>query len=235
MLTLDRVVINYGEASAVKDVSLTIEDGAIITMVGANGAGKTTLVNAIAGMLPVRSGTIVFDGVTLNTQPPHLVSAAGVAIVPEGRRLFTGLTVLDNLRMGAYPRHARAQQAKTLDWVFHIFPRLLERRSQIAGTLSGGEQQMIAIGRALMAKPRLLLLDEPSLGLAPIITTQIFDVIRMINRESGISVLLVEQNAVKALNLAHYGYVISEGRIVNVGTPDALLADDSIRRVYLGI
>ena len=235
MLTVDQVVVSYGEAVAIKGVSFTIDDGAIITMVGANGAGKTTLVNTIAGILPVRSGRITFDGITLTAQPPHLFSEAGVAIVPEGRRLFTALTVLENLKMGAFPRHARAEHGRTLDWVYQIFPRLRERHNQLAGTLSGGEQQMLAIGRALMAKPRLLLLDEPSLGLAPILTTHIFEVIQTVNRETGISVLLVEQNAVKALKLAHYGYVISDGRIINAGTPDDLLADDGVRRAYLGV
>ncbi len=223
----------YGEAVALSDVGMTVEAGSIVTVVGTNGAGKTTLVNTLAGMLRPRAGEIVFKGRNLAQAAAHRVCEHGIAISPEGRRLFTGMSVYDNLMLGAYPAHARRSARQTLDWVLSIFPRLHERRQQFAGTLSGGEQQMVAIGRALMAKPDLLLLDEPSLGLAPIIVANIFQVIRDINA-AGVTILLVEQNVNKALGVAQKSYVLDQGRVVMAGTPGELLADDALRAAYLG-
>lgn len=233
--TVQNLYVNYGQASALRDVSITVQEGSVVTIIGTNGAGKTTLVNTIAGILRPLSGQITLQGQNLSAVMSHKVCDYGIAIVPEGRRLFTKLTVLDNLKMGAYPAHARAAEKETLEYVYHIFPRLAERKSQIAGTLSGGEQQMVAIGRGLMAKPKILLLDEPSLGLAPIIVQSIFRVIEQANRESGVTILLVEQNATKALEAANYAYVLSDGQIVRAGVPQELLADDSIKKAYLGL
>lgn len=232
---VENLIVSYGEAVALRDVSLAVSEGSIVTIIGANGAGKTTLVNTIAGILRLRSGHIWLRGRDLAQVEPHRICDYGIAIVPEGRRLFTRLTVFDNLMMGANVRHARSAEKQTLDFVYHIFPRLAERRRQIAGTLSGGEQQMVAIGRALMAKPQMLLLDEPSLGLAPIIVTSIFEVIGRANREAGVTILLVEQNATKALQIAQYAYVISDGQITQHGAPSVLMADDTIQKAYLGL
>lgn len=227
--------VNYGEAEALHGISLAIDAGQITTIIGANGAGKTTLVNTIAGILKPRSGEILLEGTDISKIASHEVCDYKVAIVPEGRRLFTKLSVLDNLKMGAYPPHARSKEKSTLAFIQDLFPRLAERRSQIAGTLSGGEQQMLALGRALMAQPSLLLLDEPSLGLAPIIVQNIFNTIQKINQEFNLTILLVEQNANLALQIADYAYVISEGHITQSGQPSELLADDSIKKAYLGI
>ncbi len=235
MLKIEQLFVSYGEAIALLDINLTIEAGSIVTIIGANGAGKTTLVNTIAGILPPRQGRIVLAGRDLTTVPPHQVCEHGVAIVPEGRRLFTKLTVLDNLKMGCYPKRARARAKQTLAWVYEMFPVLAERKNQLAGTLSGGEQQMVAISRALLAQPKLLLLDEPSQGLAPVIVKNIFEVIKQINQEVGMTILLVEQNAKKALATADKGYILCEGRIIKEGQPANLLADDSIRKAYLGV
>jgi branched-chain amino acid transport system ATP-binding protein len=224
----------HGEAQALWGVDLTLGDGEIVCIVGPNGAGKTTLAHAIAGMLPVASGSVRIGGTEVAGLPTHLVCRSGIAIVPEGRRIFPGLTVRDNLDLGAYRRDARAFHAESLAWVHELFPRLAERSAQVAGSLSGGEQQMLAIGRALMARPRVLLLDEPSLGLAPVIVDDVFDAIGVINR-TGVSVLLVEQNVVRALEIASRGYVLSEGRVALVGTAAELLANDSVRRTVLGV
>ncbi len=224
----------YGKATALYDVSLSVGDGEIVAILGPNGAGKTTLVNSIAGVLRPTAGSVTLDGVDLLSVAPHEINAQGVALVPEGRRIFARMTVAENLDIGAYTRQARQDHDSTLAWVHEIFPRLGERRNQVAGTLSGGEQQMLAIGRALMSKPRLLLLDEPSLGLAPIIVQGIFEVLREVN-EAGVSILLVEQNAVEALELAGRGYVLEEGRIVGEDSAGALLEDERLRKAYLGL
>jgi len=235
MLTISQLSVSYGEAVAIRDVNVQVDDGQIVTIIGSNGAGKTTLVNTVAGILKPREGEVLLDGKVLTKVSAHKVSDLGVVIVPEGRRLFTKLSVFENLQMGAYPLRARKDAKQTLEWVYEVFPRLAERRRQMAGTLSGGEQQMVAIGRALMAKPKILLLDEPSLGLAPIIVTGIFEVIQKINAEAGVTILLVEQNANKALSVANYAYVLQEGHIVKDGTPEVLKADNSIQKAYLGI
>jgi len=234
MLEVSELEVRYGKAGALWDVGLTVGEGEIVCIVGSNGAGKTTLVQAIAGMLPIAGGTVRIGGNDVAGQPAHIVCRSGVAIVPEGRRIFPGLTVSDNLDLGAYRRDARRAHAESLEWVQILFPRLAERRRQLAGSLSGGEQQMLAIGRAMMARPRLLLMDEPSLGLAPVIVDEVFDVIGEINR-AGVSVLLVEQNVERALEIAARGYVLSEGRIALEGRAADLVANEGLRRTVLGI
>jgi branched-chain amino acid transport system ATP-binding protein len=234
MLEVRGIDVRYGEAQALWGVDLTVADGEIVCIVGPNGAGKTTLAHAIAGMLPVAAGSVRIGETDVAGLPAHLVCRSGVAIVPEGRRIFPGLTVRDNLDLGAYRQDARSFHAESLAWVHGLFPPLGERSRQVAGSLSGGEQQMLAIGRALMARPSLLLLDEPSLGLAPVVVDAVFDVIAEINR-TGVSVLLVEQNVERALEVASRGYVLSEGRVVLEGTAADLLADDGVRRSVLGV
>jgi branched-chain amino acid transport system ATP-binding protein len=211
-----------------------VDSGEIVTILGPNGAGKTTLVNAIAGVQRPWAGSVAFDGVELTTLPPHQVIAQGLALVPEGRRIFPKMTVGENLDIGSYAPSARSGHDAALDSVYSIFPRLRERVHQVAGTLSGGEQQMLAIGRALMAQPRLLLLDEPSLGLAPIVVESIFEVLREVNA-TGVSILLVEQNAVEALDIAGRGYVLEDGRVVGEGSAAELEQDERLRKAYLGL
>jgi branched-chain amino acid transport system ATP-binding protein len=232
MLEITDLNVAYGDAQALWDVSLTVGEGEIVTVVGPNGAGKTTLVNALAGIVPVRSGSIRMDGRDLTALPVHRICQHGIAIVPEGRRLFSQMTVRENLDMGAFVPDARAHHGESLDRVYLIFPKLKERARQEAGTLSGGEQQMLAIGRALMARPKLLLLDEPSLGLAPVVVDLIFEVLEQI-QQLGVSTLLVEQHVVKALQAASRGYIMEEGRIVQMGTADELIEDKHIQRAYL--
>lgn len=234
MLDVRDLNVAYGDAQALWDVALAVNDGEIVTIVGPNGSGKTTLVNSLSGIIASRSGQIIFDGLDLTRIAPHDICSHGVAIVPEGRRIFAQMSVRHNLDLGSYIPKARQHHSESLDLVYTMFPILKEREQQIAGTLSGGQQQMLAIGRALMARPKLLLLDEPSLGLSPLLVDQIFDVIDNIHR-NGVSVLLVEQNVVKALQIAHRGYVIEEGRIVQGGDAAELLNDTRIRQVYLGI
>jgi branched-chain amino acid transport system ATP-binding protein len=234
MLDVRDLNVAYGDAQALWDVVLTVNDGEIVTIVGPNGAGKTTLVNALSGIMPSRSGQILFDGLDLTKVAPHKICGHGIAIVPEGRRIFAQMSVRHNLDLGAYVPQVREYHSETLEQVYTLFPILKEREQQIAGTLSGGQQQMLAIGRALMARPRLLLLDEPSLGLAPLLVDQIFEVVTSIN-QSGVSILLVEQNVVKALQIANRGYVIEEGRIVQGGDARELLNDERIKQVYLGL
>lgn len=234
MLEIHELNVAYGDAQALWDVALTVNDGEIVTIVGPNGAGKTTLVNAMSGMMPARSGRILFNGQDLTRIAPHKICERGIAVVPEGRRIFTEMTVRHNLDLGAYIPRARQHHAQTLEQVYTLFPILKERQNQISGTLSGGQQQMLAIGRALMARPSLLLMDEPSLGLAPMLVDNIFDAIMDIN-EQGVAILIVEQNVVKALQLAHRGYVIEEGRIVQGGEAQALLNDPRIKQAYLGL
>jgi branched-chain amino acid transport system ATP-binding protein len=235
MLKVETLDVSYGDAVALMNVNLYVERGTIVTLIGSNGAGKTTLVNTIAGMLRPKQGKILLEGNDLGVLPPHKVCEYGIAIVPEGRRLFTNLTVLDNLKLGAYSRHARQKAMQKLEEVYVLFPRLAERRTQIAGTLSGGEQQMVAIGRALLANPKLLLLDEPSLGLAPIVVSEIFKTIQLINKNSGVTILLVEQNANKALTISDKGYILQNGHIVKEGTSSELMTDVSVKNAYLGI
>ncbi len=234
MLEVRQLDVRYGEAHALWDVDLTVADGEVVCIVGSNGAGKTTLVHSIAGMLPITGGSVRIGGNDVAGQPAHLVCRSGVAIVPEGRRIFPGLTVSDNLDLGAFRRGARQFHAESLEWVRTLFPRLAEREKQQAGSLSGGEQQMLAIGRALMARPQLLLMDEPSLGLAPVIVDSVFDAIGEINR-AGVSILLVEQNVERALEISNRGYLLSEGRISLEGPAADLLANDELRQGVLGI
>jgi branched-chain amino acid transport system ATP-binding protein len=226
--------VYYGEAQAVWGLDLDVAEGEVVCIVGPNGAGKTTLVQAIAGMLPIRRGSVRVAGTEVAGRPAHRVCRSGVAIVPEGRRIFPGMTVGDNLDLGAYRRAVRGSRDDSLAWVHRLFPRLRERSGQLAGSLSGGEQQMLAIGRALMARPRLLLMDEPSLGLAPVIVDGVFDAIGEINR-AGMSVLLVEQNVQRALEIADRGYLLSEGRTALHGTAAELLANAELRRKVLGL
>jgi branched-chain amino acid transport system ATP-binding protein len=234
MLGVRRLSVFYGEAQALREVDLRIEDGEMVSVVGPNGAGKTTLVNALAGLLTDRDGEIVLDGTDLTRLPGHEVCNHGIAIVPEGRRIFSGMTVRDNLSLGAYRRSARSAYTDRLARVHELFPILENRAGQRAGTLSGGEQQMLAIGRALMSGPRLLLLDEPSLGLAPLVVDTVFDVLQEINA-SGVSILLVEQNVTRALAISQRGYLLNEGSILRSGAGEDLLDDPEVRRVCLGI
>jgi branched-chain amino acid transport system ATP-binding protein len=233
LLSIERVEAGYGDVVAVRDVSLEVGAGEIVALIGSNGAGKTTTLRAIGGLLRPRQGRIVFDGQPIGGRTPAEIVARGVAHVPEGRQLFPSMTVLENLELGARTPESRRSRAETLARVFELFPRLAERRGQVAGTLSGGEQQMAAIGRALMARPRLLMLDEPSLGLAPIVVGTIFQNLARINA-GGTTVLLVEQNVLRALRLCHRGYVLENGAIVAAGPRAELLADERIKRAYLG-
>lgn len=232
MLRLGHVHTSYGAVNALTDVSLEVEQGEIVTLIGANGAGKSTLLMTICGSPRASQGHVVFENEDITALPTHAVMRRGIAVAPEGRRVFSQLTVIENLSLGGYFL-SKKQVARGLDYVHRLFPRLLERAGQRAGTLSGGEQQMLAIGRALMSQPRLLLLDEPTLGLAPLIIRQIFATISVI-RDAGVTVLLVEQNASKALAVADRGYVLEAGRIVLAGSAANLLADDGVRRAYLG-
>jgi branched-chain amino acid transport system ATP-binding protein len=232
LLTVTDLHAGYGPVNVLTGISLTVEPGEIVVMLGANGAGKTTTMRAISGMIP-RSGQVLLDGVSIVRSTPDAIVRAGVAQVPQGRGTFPELSVEDNMRAGAYIRRD-AEVASDLERWFEVFPRLLERRTQRAGSLSGGEQQMLAIARALMSRPRLLLCDEPSLGLAPLITQELFSVIAELNRDTGLAVLLVEQNANLAMRIASRVYLIETGRIVTSGSADELSADDSVRKAYLG-
>jgi branched-chain amino acid transport system ATP-binding protein len=234
MLELHDLQVAYGAAPALWGVSLEVRTGELLCVVGPNGAGKTTLINAIAGIQRTRAGRIVFEGRDITALPPHRFCEAGIAIVPEGRRLFTGMSVLENLELGSYLPAAKTHRKQSLDAVLALFPVLKEKLASPAGELSGGQQQMVAIARALMARPRLLLLDEPSLGLSPRIVHDMFAAIRRINAE-GMSVFLVEQNVVMAMEVSTRAYVLEEGRIVADGAPDDLLARPEIQRAYLGV
>ena len=234
MLELRDLHVNYGAISALHGISLKVEKGQIVTLIGANGAGKSTTLRAISGLVKPRSGVINFENHNIAGMPPHLIVGRGLAQSPEGRMVFANLTVAENLKMGAYLRRDHANFAKDLDYIFGIFPRLKERAKQIAGTLSGGEQQMLAIGRALMSKPKCLMLDEPSLGIAPILVRTIFDKIVEINKELGLTILLVEQNANLALKISHYGYVLETGRITLQDTAAVLRNNAQVRECYLG-
>jgi len=234
LLDVENLTVGYGGAPAIVGISLAVDAGEIVAVIGPNGAGKSTLINTIAGLLRAQRGGIRFGGVDLSAVAPHLVCRHGVALVPEGRRLFTGMSVEENLDIGCYRPEARKERERSLARVFELFPVLQERRHQLGGTLSGGQQQMVAIGRALMAQPRLLLLDEPSLGLAPAVVSDMFHAIRTIQSE-GIAILLVEQNVAQAMEIADRAYVLEEGRIVATGLPADLLAQSRIREVYLGL
>ena len=233
LLRLDGVQAGYGDLIAVRDVSLEVRPGEIVALIGSNGAGKTTTLRAICGLVPLRGGRVELDGVSIAGRPPSDIVAGGIAHVPEGRQLFPTMTVLENLELGARTPESRRRRAESLGRVIALFPRLGERRGQLAGTLSGGEQQMAAIGRALMARPRLLLLDEPSLGLAPVVVASIFENLSAINRD-GVTILLVEQNVLRALRLSHRAYVLENGAIVLAGASQDLLANEAVKHAYLG-
>ncbi len=231
ILKIENMVVNYGGIEAVKNVSMHVEEGKIVTLIGANGAGKSTILRTIAGLVKPKQAKITFQGKEITGKQPNYIVTQGITLVPEGRRVFPNLTVSENLKIGAYLRKDNIQN--DIEHVYELFPRLKERSWQLSGTLSGGEQQMLAVGRALMSRPKLIMMDEPSLGLAPIIVQGIFDIIKMINR-SGITVLLIEQNANMALQAADLGYVLETGTITMEGTGLELLANESIKEAYLG-
>lgn len=233
LIEVNNAEVYYGPIRAVKGVSFRVERGEIVALIGANGAGKTTVLHAMSGLLPVRGGEIFYNGHNLLKMPAHKIVRLGLTQVPEGRRVFAELSVKDNLLLGAYTRKNKKEIKETLEYVFALFPRLSERVSQAAGTLSGGEQQMLAMGRALMSKPKLLMLDEPSMGLAPILVQQIFDIIKELH-EAGTTILLVEQNAEMALRIADRAYVLESGRITLSGTGAELAQSDSVKKAYLG-
>jgi len=234
MLSLSGIHTYYGNIEALKGIDLHVEKGEIIALLGANGAGKTTTLGSISGLTPPRRGQVIFEGRDLRGMRPEAIVALGLIQVPEGRHIFPGLSVLENLKMGAYLRRDKKGVASDLEYVMTLFPILATRANQSGGTLSGGEQQMLAISRALMGRPRMLLLDEPSLGLAPLIIRNIFDIIRQINLEQGTTILLVEQNANLALRVAHRAYILTTGSITLSGVADDLLADEGVRKAYLG-
>ena len=234
MLELDQIEVSYGSIVALHGISVKVEPGSIVTLIGANGAGKSTTLRAISGLARVRKGSIRYNGRDITNLPPHQIVAQGISHVPEGRMIFANLTVLENLKMGAYRLKLGAEFTKDLDYIFSIFPRLKERAQQAAGTLSGGEQQMLAIGRALTGKPRCLMLDEPSLGIAPILVKTIFEKIVEINRQLGMTILLVEQNANLALEISNRGYVLETGRIILEDASASLRQNPQVREAYLG-
>lgn len=234
LLEVKNINTYYGKIHALKGISLTVEEGEIVTLIGGNGAGKTTTLNTISGITPAAEGHVILDGQDITHLPPHEIAARRVVQSPEGRKVFARLTVRENLEMGAFTRKDKANIPRDMDHIYSLFPRLLERREQLAGTLSGGEQQMLAIGRALMGKPRILLLDEPSMGLAPLLVDQIFKVIRQLNKENGTTILLVEQNALMALNVANRGYVLQSGYVTHEGDASVLQNDETIIEAYLG-
>ena len=233
MLKIENLHVSYGGIQALRGISLEVPDGKIVTLIGANGAGKSTTLRTISGLVKASSGSIQWNGEELLGKPIDQIISAGIAMSPEGRRVFADMTVLENLRIGAYLRKDKAEIQKDLEWVYQLFPRLQERSWQLAGTLSGGEQQMLAMGRAMMSHPKLLMLDEPSMGLAPILVEQIFDIIREFHA-SGTTILLVEQNAGKALAIADRAYVLEQGRITLSGTGADLAASDAVKKAYLG-
>ena len=234
ILNVDNVHTYYGNIHALKGININIEQGEIVTLIGGNGAGKTTTLRTIAGLLTPREGRIELEGTDLLKFKAHEIVYKGVSMVPEGRGVFSRMTVFENLEMGAFSRNDKQELDRNIDRVFNLFPRLKERRTQLAGTLSGGEQQMLATGRALMANPRLLLMDEPSMGLAPVLVELIFDIIQQINKE-GVTILLVEQNALMALSIAHRGYVLQTGEIVLTDTAENLKNDPTVQKAYLGM
>ncbi|MEG0035282.1 MAG: ABC transporter ATP-binding protein [Oscillospiraceae bacterium] len=231
MLKIENLSVNYGGIKAVRDISFEVPEGEIVTLIGANGAGKSTCLRTVAGLVPAASGTITFLGENITGKPAHQIVSKGITLVPEGRRVFPDLTVLENLKVGAYLR--KDNLSEDIAWVYDLFPRLKEREWQAAGTLSGGEQQMLAVGRALMSRPKLMMMDEPSLGLAPIVVKGIFDIIKEINKQ-GVTILLIEQNANMALHTADMGYVLETGRITISGTGEELLKNEAVKKAYLG-
>lgn len=233
MLEVKDLQVYYGMIQAIKGVSFHVEQGEIIALIGANGAGKTTILHTVSGLLTPKKGNVIFEGTDITKIPGHKIVSMGMAHVPEGRRVFAQLSVLQNLKMGAYTRKDKNEIQQTLQTVFERFPRLEERQNQVAGTLSGGEQQMLAMGRALMSHPKIILMDEPSMGLSPIFVNEIFDIIQEVSK-SGTTVLLVEQNAKKALSIADRAYVLETGKIVLEGKASELMNDDSVRKAYLG-
>lgn len=233
LLEIRDLEVSYGVIKAIKGVSFDVNEGEIIALIGANGAGKTTILHTITGLIKAQSGSINFEGHELTKTPAHKIVSMGMAHVPEGRRIFQELSVLENLKLGAYTRKDKDGIADTLKMVYNRFPRLEERKGQIAGTLSGGEQQMLAMGRALMSNPRIILMDEPSMGLSPLLVSEIFDIIKVIN-EGGTTVLLVEQNAKKALSIANRAYVLETGNISLSGKASDLINDESVKKAYLG-
>ena len=232
MLTVENLNVYYGMIHALKDVSFHVDEGEIVALIGANGAGKTTTLQTVSGMLQAKSGSVHFENQDITKMPSHRIVQLGISHVPEGRRMFANLTVYENLRMGAYTRKDKKEIEESLARVYERFPRLKERTRQLAGTLSGGEQQMLAMGRALMSNPRLLLLDEPSMGLSPLLVSEIFDIIESISKQ-GVTILLVEQNAKKALSIADRAYVLETGKIILSGDADDLLHNDQVRKAYL--
>jgi branched-chain amino acid transport system ATP-binding protein len=235
MLELSSIDVYHGDLQALWDVSLTVEEGKITSLIGSNGSGKSTTLSTITGLLKPARGTLSFNGANLNKLPAHKIVELGISMVPEGRRLFPEMSVLDNLEMGAHARKAKEGKEKTLQWIYEVFPILRERSRQQANTLSGGQQQMLAIGRALMSQPSLLLVDEMSLGLAPVVVQKISQILKEINQTRGIGIFLVEQNVAMALELADKGYIIENGRIVGQGEAKALLESDAVKEAYLGI
>ena len=233
MLVVENLFVNYGSIKALKELSCWVEQGEIVALIGANGAGKTTTLNAISGIVPILSGRISFQGEVISGIPPHEIVKRGISQVPEGRRVFANMTVLENLEMGAYTRSDGSAIREEIDQVFNRFPRLFERKKQLAKTLSGGEQQMLAMGRALMSRPKLLLLDEPSMGLAPMLVEQIFAIIQEINA-TGTTIMLVEQNASMALSIANRAYVLETGEVVLSGNAKELAENPEVRKAYLG-
>ena len=233
LLEVNNLEVSYGMIKALKGISFEVNEGEIIALIGANGAGKTTTLHTISGLLPVAGGNIVLNGTDITKMPAHKIVRMGISQVPEGRRVFSQLSVLENLKMGAFIRNDKDAIEEDLQNIYKRFPRLFERKNQLAGTLSGGEQQMLAMGRALMSNPKILLLDEPSMGLSPILVSEIFDIIKSIN-ESGVTVLLVEQNAKKALSIADRAYALETGNVVVSGKASDLINDDKIKKAYLG-
>ena len=233
MLEVKDIEVFYGMIQAIKGVSFEVNEGEVIALIGANGAGKTTILHTITGLLSPKNGSIIFEGQDSSKIPAHKIVSLGMAHVPEGRRVFADLTVYENLKMGAYTRTDKKEIEETLEMIYSRFPRLKERKNQLAGTLSGGEQQMLAMGRALMSQPRIIVMDEPSMGLSPILVNEIFDIIQKISAD-GTTVLLVEQNAKKALSIANRAYVLETGKIVLEGDANTLMNDDSVKKAYLG-
>ena len=233
MLQVENLQVFYGVIQAIKGISFEVNQGEIVALIGANGAGKTTILHTVTGLVPAKAGQIQFDGKDLLKTPSHKIVSMGMAHVPEGRRIFQELSVYENLQLGAFTRRDKAEVAESLKMVYTRFPRLEERKKQIAGTLSGGEQQMLAICRAFMSKPRSILMDEPSMGLSPLFVSEIFDIIQEINR-AGTTVLIVEQNAKKVLSIANRAYVLETGKIIQSGEAQSLMNDDSVKRAYLG-
>ena len=233
MLKINDLHVSYGGITALRGIDLEVPDGKIVTLIGANGAGKSTTLRTISGLVKAESGSITYQDQELIGKPINKILEVGIALVPEGRRVFADLTVMENLKIGAYLRRDKSEIEKDIKWIYELFPRLEERNWQLAGTLSGGEQQMLAVGRGLMSRPKVMMLDEPSLGLAPLVVQDIFSIIQEINRQ-GVTILLVEQNANMALKIADWAYVLETGRITRSGTGAELLADDSIKEAYLG-